>query len=390
MQLVDVNTDFTRQEFLEMPLWIYENNQYWVRPWNHDIENVFNPEKNKLLKDGGETMRWILKDDTDKRVIGRVAVFINPKTKKTSEYISGGMGFFECINNQSAANLLFDACKNWLAERGCECMDGPINFGERDAWWGCLREGFEDSPTYQMNYNPEYYNALFENYGFQTYFNQLVYNYPIATPIPQKFYDKAERITRDGNYRFIRINKKEIKKFAADFATVYNEAWSKMQHFKPIRNEFALHALNTMKPIMDKDLVWFGYHGERPVSFFCMVPEINQIIRFLNGKFGLMEKIKFFYFLKLTNRINKAYGIVFGVVADHQGKGVEAAMVIAAAKIVQPLKKYQNLEMNWIGDFNPKMIRVIENLDTTIVKKYITYRYLFDRTKEFKRYPIVG
>lgn len=389
MQLVDVNNDFTRQEFLEMPLGIYENNPYWVRPWDHDIENVFDPKKNKLLKDG-EVARWILKDDTDKRVIGRVAVFINQKTKKTSEYISGGMGFFECINNQTAANMLFDACKNWLTERGCECMDGPINFGERDAWWGCQSEGFDIPPTYQMNYNPEYYNTLFENYGFGIYFNQLVYNYPIAKRVSQKFYDKAERITRDPKYRFITINKKEIKKFARDFATVYNEAWSKMQHFKPLKYEFALHVLNTMKPIMDERLVYFGYYGDRPVSFFCMVPEINQIIRLLNGKFGLWEKIKFFYYLKLTNKINKAYGVVFGVVADHQGKGVEGAMVIAAAKIVQAQKKYINMEMNWIGDFNPKMIHVVETLDVSVIKKYRTYRYIFDRTKEFKRYPIIG
>lgn len=390
MRLVEVNTNQTRKEFLEMPLAIYKDNRYWVRPWDHDIEHVFNPEKNKLFRDGGEAMRWLLKDETDERVIGRVAAFINPKTKKTSEYISGGMGFFECINDQSAANLLFDACKDWLAGRGCECMDGPINFGERDAWWGCLSEGFEDSPTYQMNYNPPYYNTLFENYGFQIYFNQLVYNYPIAKPVPQKFYDKAERVTRDARYRFITINKKDINKFARDFATVYNEAWSKMQHYKPIRSEFAMKIFGAMKPIMDKHLVWFGYYGDRPISFFIMVPEINQIIRLLNGKFGLWEKIKFFYYLKLTRRINKTYGVVFGVVADQQGKGVEAAMVIAAAKIVQPLKKYDNLEMNWIGDFNLKMIHVVENLDTQVIKKYRTYRYIFDRTKPFKRYPILA
>ena len=80
-------------------------------------------------------------------------------------------GFFECINNHTAANLLFDTAKNWLQQRGMEAMDGPINFGERNAWWGLLVEGFTPA-TYQMNYSPPYYKQLFEDYGFKDYFQQ--------------------------------------------------------------------------------------------------------------------------------------------------------------------------------------------------------------------------
>ena len=50
-------------------------------------------------------------------------------------------------------------------QKGMEAMDGPINFGERDRWWGLITEGFTP-PLYCMNYNPPYYIALFENYGF--------------------------------------------------------------------------------------------------------------------------------------------------------------------------------------------------------------------------------
>ena len=65
-------------------------------------------------------------------------------------------------------------------------------------------------------------------------------------------------------------------------------------------------------------------------------------------------------------------------------------MVMAAAKHLQPKNKYDTLEMNWIGDFNPKMIRIIEQVGGKKYRTYHTYRYLFDRTKEFKRYPLVG
>ncbi len=89
-----------------------------------------------------------------------------------SEQPTGGCGFFECIDNQQAADLLFDTAKNWLKQQGMEAMDGPINFGENDMWWGLLVEGFS-RPYYGMNYNPPYYKRLFEHYGFKVLYEQI-------------------------------------------------------------------------------------------------------------------------------------------------------------------------------------------------------------------------
>ena len=165
MQLSEVNSPSTRKSFLEVPASIYRNDPNWIRPLDNDINSIFDPEKNSLFKNG-EAVRWILQDASGKG-IGRVAAFVNGNTAHTSEYATGGLGFFECINDQPAANMLFDACKDWLSQRGMEAMDGHINFGDRQSWWGLQTEGFAP-PTYSMNYNPAYYIPLFENYGFQT------------------------------------------------------------------------------------------------------------------------------------------------------------------------------------------------------------------------------
>ena len=105
-------------------------------------------------------IRWILKDDEGK-LIGRIAAFTNKKYKNKGDDVPvGGIGFFECINNQEAADLLFDNAKHWLIQKGMEAMDGPINFGERDRWWGLITDGFTP-PLYCMNYNPPYYITPF-------------------------------------------------------------------------------------------------------------------------------------------------------------------------------------------------------------------------------------
>jgi GNAT superfamily N-acetyltransferase len=384
MELAEVKDERTKREFLEVPIGIYKTDHNWVRPLDNDINAVFDPEKNKLFNSGA-AIRWILKDDS--RLIGRIAAFVNDKTARTSEYATGGVGFFECINNHDAAHQLFAVAQNWLAAKGMEAMDGPINFGDRSAWWGLQVEGFAP-PTYQMNYNPPYYPDLFESYGFQTYFDQLVFNYAVDKEVPSLFREKAERIFRSSAFRFEFINKKELNKYAKDLTQIYNEAWSKMGHFKPVTVEQTMVTMKKMLPIMDEKIIWFGYFKDRPIAFFIMLPEINQVIRYLNGRMDWYGKLKFAYY-RWRGVIDKMFGVLFGVVPEFQGKGIDGALIIAAAKVVQPLKKYNNLEMNWIGDFNPKMIKMVENLGTTLTKRYRTYRKLFDPSLPFKRAEMI-
>ncbi len=385
MKLISVNDSKTKKEFLEVPLSIYEGDSNFIRPLNNDINSVFDPSKNKLFKHG-DAIRWILKDEKGNS-IGRVAAFVNEKTSHTSEYITGGMGFFECINDQHAANILFDACKNWLSEKGMEAMDGPINFGDRQSWWGLQVEGFAP-PTYSMNYNPVYYIELFERYGFRTYFNQFVFNYQLDKPLPEKFFEKADRVFRSPAFRFEHIKKNQLEKYAADITQVYNEGWVKMSHFKPTTVEQTMASMKQMLPVMDEKLIWFGYFKEKPIAFFIMLPEINQVIRHLNGQMDLIGKLKFAYY-RWRGEIDKMFGVLFGVVPAFQGKGIDGALIVAAGNVIQPMKKYHNLEMNWVGDFNPKMVKMVENLGTTVIKRYRTYRIIFDSSKPFSRAPIL-
>lgn len=385
MEIIEVNSDELARQFLLLPLSLYKNDKNFIRPLDKDVELVFDKKKNKFFRHG-ELCRWILKKDD--KTIGRVAAFINKRTAKANDQPTGGMGFFECIDDQEAANLLLDTCKNWLAERDMEAMDGPINFGERDKFWGLLIEPF-DPPTYNMSYNLPYYQRLFETYGFEVYFKQFTYMRPFQAPLEESYMEKAQRIANDPNFSFKFINKKELPTWAEYFREVYNSAWGgSHKNFKGMHKEQAMAIMKTMKPVMIDELVWFGFHNDKPVCFFIMLPELNHIFKHVNGKLDLIGKLKFLWY-RHVKTIKHTYGVVFGVVPEHRGKGVEGAMVLAAAKYLQPKNKYETLEMNWIGDFNPKMIKIVEAVGGKKYRTYHTYRYLFDREKEFKRYPMI-
>ncbi|MBL4655472.1 MAG: hypothetical protein JKY33_06590, partial [Bacteroidia bacterium] len=379
MQLIEVTNRKLQKDFIEIALKLYKDDPKWIRPIDKDIEDTFNPKKNKLFRNG-EAIRWILKNDNGE-LIGRVAAFINHKTAKTTEQPTGSLGFFECINDHEAAKILLDKCMEWLKERDMEAMDGPINFGERDRWWGCLIDGFHE-PNYCMNYNPPYYQQLFEDYGFQLYFQQFTYRFETATPLPEKYAEKAERIARNPKYKFKHLELKDFDKYIEDFRYIYNKAWTSHHGFKPMAKEQAKSLMSKLKPVVDPDIMWYCYYDDEPIGFFIIMPELNQIFKHVNGKLNLLGKMIFLWH-KWRRTCRKMFGVAYGVVPEHQNKGLEGAIVQAAANHVLPKNKYDVFEMNWIGDFNPKMMHIAESVGASVYKTHHTYRYLFDREKEF-------
>ena len=391
MTIIEVADDKKlQQEFLLLPVKLYAQDANWIRPLDQDIENTFDPKKNKYFKHG-EAIRWILQN-SEGETIGRVAAFINHETANKEDQPTGGMGFFECIEDESVAFLLFETCKNWLALKGMEAMDGPINFGERDSFWGLMIKGWQYEPTYKMPWTKQYYISFFDNFGFKDYFQQYIYVSPIrAASVMATVEDKARKVYANPDYSFRSIEKSKLTKYGEDFRTIFNEAWAKFPGVKEMNAEQAKSLVNTMKPIIDEQLTWFAYAGERPIAFFIVIPDINQIVKHLNGKFGVWEKLKFWLLLQ-RGVINRTCGIIFGVVPDFQGKGIESAIALRFRQAGRdnPHYQYDTLDMNWVGDFNPKMNRFVSQLGTSRDKEFITYRYLFDRTKEFKRCPRVG
>jgi hypothetical protein len=389
MKIHEVTTPKEEQEFLTLPVRLYRNEPYWIRPLDKDIRSVFDPEANKTFRNG-ECTRWILVDERNE-TIGRVAAFVNKKTvQKGNDQPTGGMGFFECVNDKEAAFCLFDQCRSWLVSKGMEAMDGPVNFGNRDRWWGLLIEGFEFEPNYLCNYNFPYYKDFFEAYGFQVYFYQLTFHRTVQGPLSPKLAAKAEMVAKDPDYSFRHLRKDELKSLPDYIHTVYNKAWANRFENPELSIQQARIIVKQMKPIMDRRLLYFGFYKGEPVSFFLSLPEINQIFKFVNGKLNIAGKLKFIWHTILkTNR--KAFGILFGVAPDHQAKGLDGAMVMEARRVLQDeYKRYDEYEMNWIGDFNPKMINIVDQVGATVSKRHATYRKLFDETKPFKRAPILN
>jgi hypothetical protein len=387
MNLIKVSNRKTEEMFLDTARIIYKNDKTWVCPLDNDIKTVFDPGKNPYHKHG-VVERWVLTDDNNK-LIGRIAAFVDFNLANTYDQPTGGMGFFECINDMDAAFLLFDTAKAWLKEKGMEAMDGPINFGETDKYWGLLVDGFTH-PSFDIAYNYPYYQNLFESYGFQVYYKMEGFHLDITKPLPERFTKIAQWVANKPGYEFRHFSWEEQEKFTKDFAVVFNEAWASFKtHFEPLESDYIRQTLQKAKPILDEEMIWLAYFEGKPIAIYLMFPDFNQILKHLNGKLHLINKLKF-VLLKSRKVITRARGMLMGVIPKFQKMGIESAFILNLVDVFKRKPHYTEIEFSWVGDFNPKMRKIFISVGSIPVKNYITYRYLFDRTKGFKRYPIPG
>ena len=391
--LKEVKTASDEKVWLHVDRPIYKGNPMWVCPLDNDISRVFNPEVNKKFNNG-EAIRWTAFDSATGEAVGRIAAFYENNASEDYEQPTGGCGFFESIDNQEVANLLFDACRDWLVSKGMEAMDGPINFGSRDAWWGLLVDGYQYQPLYTNPYHLPYYKELFENYGFQNYFNQNTYVWRAESGVLSEIaLEKARRVLSNPEYQIRDVSNTDLSQAAENLRTIYNKAWALFTGVKPMSEAEAQKLMQTLKPIIDPNLIYFAYHNNEPIGFFVMVPDLNRIIGKFNGRFGIIEKLRLMWELKVSKSCDRVFGIIFGITPEFQGKGIESAIMtyILENYIQTGRSHYKSFEFAWIGDFNPVMNKMIERyVCATRHKMHTTYRYLFDRTKEFTRCPRIG
>ena len=389
MKVVEVNTKEDKKEFINFPKELYKDDPFWVCQLDSGIQSVFDPAKNHTFKHG-EAIRWILKDEGN-QTIGRIAAFIDKVRSSANRQPTGGIGFFEVVENKEAAFILFNVALEWHRLHGMEAMDGPVNFGENDNNWGLLVEGFTQ-PGFGMSYNKKYYRNYFEEFGFKNYFEQYSYHRDIRNSnnkiveFPERIMKIAEWLSKRPGYSFQHFEFRNKEKYVKDIVEIYNSTWSVFKEdFTPLDPAILEESFGNAKLIIDEKLIWFAYFNHKPIAFFVLFPDLNQILKHMDGKMGPWNIIRFAYF-KITHEITRMRAVVGGVHPSYQNSGVESAIFFQLYKVFKKKPWFKELELSWVGDYNPRMIAIYEALGARIAKTHITYRYMINRELPFIRF----
>ncbi len=354
------NKDF--KAFCQISRDLYVADPLYISPLDKDVTSILGPHLNSSGQD--RVCRcWMLQRGG--MYLGRIAAFFERSTQFS------GIGFFECIDDVEAASTLFNAAENWLQKKGFTNVQAPVNFGQRDRFWGLLING-SASPAYQENYHHTYYRGLFESCGYHKAFEQttsLLQLDSFDTTLLDRLADRAFQI--DG-LKIEHLDLRKLDKYARDFVHIYNRAWGGKDFFRPLTKSDVKRLFREMKPIIQEKLIWFTYVHDEPVSFYLSVPEINPLLKAFNGRLNLWNKISLSIRLK-NYHPERVRALVFGVIPEYQHRAVFAPMMSEMFENLNNSKHVKSLELSWIGDFNPSMHAFFRRMKAGEYKTHYTY-----------------
>lgn len=374
MTIIQVETAEHWELFHQIPQRIYANDPNWIAPLEGDVQGTFTPGKN-LAFEHGEARVFVLVDEK-KAPLGRIAAFIDHRNNQIQPYPLGGIGYFECKNDPAAAKLLFEAAENYLRERGMKAIDGPINFGGRDKFWGLLEKGF-DPPLFQETYNPPYYSDLFRANGYIAWEQILTMKGRPKDIDLSRLRAVIERIrSGNNNVRVETYNPAKLEQYADDFSEVYNAAFGHYEHFRPADPEGFKKLMKEVKNIIDPKFLGIAYFEDKPAGFCAFFPDLNPYLKFAKGKLNWWKAPLFLLKLKLS-RHRQAKGTGFGVHPAYKTKGIFAFIVeFMNSEYIQ--KRYEYIYLTTVRAHNKEAVSIYLKTGVWIDRVHIGYRKSLD------------
>lgn len=350
-------------DFISWPVSLYRDLPLYTPPLMKDMR-LHLSDKNPFFRHA-QSQYYLAKKNNQN--IGRIIATINSRHNMFHHDKTGFFGFFECINDISAAGALFDQAGEYLRAAGMNVMRGPLNFSTNEEC-GFLLEGHQAAPMIMTPYTPPYYNRLAEQYGMHKAKDLYAYRYVIEQQLPEKVLRVAS-IAEKRNITVRHINKKEFDEEMLVFKSVYNAAWERNWGFVPLTDEELWYLGERLRPVVNPELILVAEHKDQPVGFLGMLPDFNVVLRHMAGRLNPLTVLKGLYYAK---KIRDARVLLFGIKREYRHKGVDALLFTAGFKNLKKVG-YTSVEFSWILEDNHAVQRIIEMIGGTLYKTFRIY-----------------
>lgn len=362
--VVSDKKDFTR--FVEFPYSHYAKDEHWVPPLRVQQRDLLDVHKNPFFEDA--EMALFLAEINGK-VAGRIGAIHNKTYNRFNDVEVGFFGFFECIDSQQVANLLFKVAIDWLKDRGLHTVYGPFS-PNMMAEIGILIEGFEYDPSLMMPYNKTYYDKLISSAGFTKKVDLLAFRITDEV-VDMDRIKKADEIVkkRMPDLKIRDVNLKNIKEETIIIRDIFNKAWAKNWGFAPVGvNEFD-HIVKDLKMIIDTDFAQVAEFDGKPVAFSISLPDMNIAFKKMNGSLYPFGIFKLLYY---KNKIKQMRTALMGVLPEWQGRGID--ILLHQRGVINGLNRgFKSSELSWLLETNTSMVNVAVRLGAFVEKKYRIY-----------------
>lgn len=367
MYIRPVSSPADLSAFMYLPYRLYRRNPVWVPPLRSEVRSQFDPVKNPTL----EHCQWslfLLEDGG--QVIGRIAAFTDTLANDYWGEPVGLFGYYECPNDPQASKLLLDAAAAWLREQGLQAMRGPWSFVSQE--WGAVVEGYEPAPVVMSPYNPPYYNDQFVDYGLAKVKDLLVYVIDAREGyrIPQRILTLTDKVAKRYG---VRVRPVEMSRLDAEVDTLIdlsNQSLANNWGYAPVTETEVRAMARDLKPILHPKAVLFAEDSQgRPIGFAIAIPDVNRILRGLNGRLLPFGWAKLLYQLP---RLHQYRMFALGVLPEYHGKGVDS--LIYRALYDSLFHPDLRMEINYVLEDNGPMNNAILKLGARPLRRYRIYQ----------------
>jgi GNAT superfamily N-acetyltransferase len=306
-------------------------------------------------------------------VVGRIAAISNRLHNETHEDRVGFFGFFECIDDQSVADALFEAAAEWCRARGHDLLRGPASFSTNDEC-GVLVDGFETPPTIMMPHNPRYYVQLIERAGFIKAKDLWVYqggSEERYVPVPERLARATELIRQRQGILLRPLDMGDFEGEVERIKELYNSAWEKNWGFVPMTEREIDHLAEQFKPVVIPELVPMAEKDGKLIGFGIVLPDLNVVFRRNRSGRLFPVVIRLLWALKMR-RIRRARILLLGILPAYQGKGIDAMLYHWIWTKSGDRRIYWG-EAGWILEDNPAMNAGLEKMTFRVYKTYRLY-----------------
>lgn len=369
VNIVKVESGRDLDVFIDLPFSVHKANPLWTPELKSREKHLLDPARHPFWQTARREL-WLAYRDG--QPIGRIAALVDDKFNSYSGERCGAFGFFECENNQEAANGLLGQARSWLDEQGCLFMRGPLN-PSLNYTCATLVDGFDKPPALMMPWNPAYYPVLLETWGLRKEQDLFAYTIERASMgLSPLLKEEISRIKALGEFSCRPSSKATLASDIRAMLAIYEQAWAANWGFSPLSPGEADAHVHELKGILDPDFFALFFDGDKPVAGMVAMPDMNPLLRRLKGKIGISAP---WHFWQSRKDIRSGLRIMlFGILPEYQLRGLPLLLLdyMLTTAIKKPDLKW--LEGSWILEDNPAMNDLMEDFSGVLTKRYRIYR----------------
>jgi ribosomal protein S18 acetylase RimI-like enzyme len=349
--------------FIQFPYQHYKNDPLWVAPLRSEQRAQFDPRHNLMLTHCEVALFLACQGNT---VLGRVAAFIDQLAVDFWGQPVGLFGSYECVDDPAVSHLLLETTTGWLSQRGMQFMRGPWSFASQE--WGLVIEGFSPRPVIMAPHNPPYYQQQLTSFGLAKIEDLLVY-YADAREgyqIPERYLTLTDKIQKRYNVRVRPVNMKELEKDVVIITDISNRSISANWGYYPVPEEEGRALARDLKAVINPRAALIAETEDgTPVGFAISIPDVNVLLRGLNGRL-----LPFGWLKLLTGlpRLTQYRMWALGVVPEYQGKAIDTLLYRATYDAI--FSDQLRLEINYVLESNDRMRNALEKLNVKPLRRY--------------------